>query len=250
MEIVTCALLTSPHGFPTRLGGVSTGSFASLNCAAFVGDAPKAVEENLMRLVHAVGVKHDTLLTVSQVHGSRVLQGRAASGGSSIGEGDALWTDVYSTSVGVFTADCLPILLEDPIAKRVAAVHAGWRGILADVVTCALHALEASGSNLTDVRVAIGPCIQRCCCEVNGDLPDRFQVAFGNGVLHRMPGTSRTHLDLPKAVELTLARAGLPDTHVARLPYCTVCDSRFYSHRRDGKTTGRHLSLICCSFAH
>lgn len=249
VELITSPLLSAVHGFPTRAGGVSQGPYSSLNCAASVGDEPSAVAENLTRLARAAGVEPGALVTVSQVHGDRVL--RAGPGGGAaprppIGEADAVWTDAPGTAVGVRTADCLPVLLEDPVGRRVAAVHAGWRGVIADIVTRTLEGLVAQGTRVGDVRAVVGPCIQRCCFEVDGDLPERFASAFGSEVVVPFAGKARRHLDLPKAVAIALARAGLPGDHVAALPHCTMCDARFFSHRRDRGHTGRHLSFITC----
>lgn len=249
MELITSPLLGVPHGFPTREGGVSEGPFASLNCAVSVGDAPAAVEENLRRLAAAAQVEPGALLTVSQVHGDVVLRAGAASGPDprpTLGEADGLWTDVPGTAVGARTADCLPILIEDRVGRRVAAVHAGWRGVIAGIAVRALEQLVAAGTRPGDVRVAIGPCIQKCCFEVDGDLPARFAAAFGDEVVVAVEGKAKRHLDLPRAVQLALGRAGLPAAHVAALPHCTMCDARFFSHRRDRGVTGRHLSFITC----
>lgn len=249
MELITSELLSVSHGFPTRSGGVSEGPFASLNCAASVGDAPAAVAENLARLARAAGVEPGALVTVSQVHGDVVLRAGAAGGPvprPPIGEGDGVWTDVPGIAVGVRTADCLPILIEDRGGRRVAAVHAGWRGVIANIAVRALEQLVAAGTRAGDVRVVIGPCIQKCCFEVDGDLPARFAAAFGDEVVVPVEGKARRHLDLPRAVSLALTRAGLSAAHVAALPHCTMCDARFFSHRRDRGVTGRHLSFITC----
>jgi len=251
MELITSALIRAPHGFPTREGGVSVGAFASLNAAVSVGDERAHVEENLRRLAQAAQVDLSRLLTVSQVHGDRVLQARpgGAPGVVSppLGEADALWTQEPGVAVGIRTADCLPILLEDPVGRRVAAAHAGWRGVLSEIAARTLEALEAAGSRAGDLRVAIGPCIQRCCFEVDGELPERFERAFGAEVVVRVPGKEKRHLDLPLAVRRTLVRAGVPEVQVEAIAACTSCDRRFFSHRRDRGVTGRHLSFITCS---
>jgi YfiH family protein len=161
-------------------------------------------------------------------------------------EADALWTDVPGTAVGVRTADCLPILIEDP-KGRVAAVHAGWRGVISEIVARTIELFVAKGASASELRVAIGPCIQSCCFEVDGDLPERFVDAFGSEVL--LAGRPKPHLDLPLAVRKTLSRAGVPSSHVVTLTQCTMCDERFFSHRRDRGVTGRHLSFITCGGA-
>ncbi|MBL8915645.1 MAG: peptidoglycan editing factor PgeF [Archangium sp.] len=242
MELLTASSLRSVHGFPTRAGGASTGAFASLNSSFAVGDDPAAVRANLEALARAAKVNVDQLFTVKQVHGDRVVSAAEAKSDT---EADALITRVPNTAVGVRTADCLPVLLEDRRTGAVAAVHAGWRGVIAQIVARAIKELIGDEGKPGDVHAAIGPCIQKCCFEVDGDLPERFSTAFGQDVvIAGSGGAGKTKLDLVRAVQVTLERAGIPSDHVASLPQCTMCDTRFFSHRRDQGITGRHLSFI------
>lgn len=224
------------------------GPLASLNSSFTVGDEPAAVTENLARIARAAEVEAPALLTVSQVHQDTVVRARAPGPGQPAAEADALWTDDARQAVGVRTADCVPILVEDRVGRRVAAVHAGWRGVLLGVLERTLRSLEAQGTRLEDVRLAIGPCAQKCCFEVDGPLPDQFAQAFGAQVVVPVPGKAKVHLDLPAALAVAAARLGVGPKAVAALPHCTMCDTRFYSHRRDRGVTGRHLSFITCRF--
>jgi polyphenol oxidase len=251
MELFRSKVINVPHGFPDRHGGVSEGPFASLNASVTVGDAPDAVAENLRRLAQAVGGAPGELATVHQVHGVTVLEATSAGQGSApvpLGEADAVWTRTTGLVVGVKTADCLPILVEDPVGRQVAAVHAGWRGVIGDVLGRTIDRLVGGGATVDALRVAIGPAIQACCFEVDGDLPQRFEAAFGSRVIRRVDGKAKVHLDLSGAVAESLRKRGVPDSHVDVLPHCTRCDERFFSHRRDAGLTGRHLSLIRCVF--
>ncbi len=240
MELLTASLITVPHGFPTRAGGVSAKPFDSLNSSRAVGDDPSAVTENLARLARSAQVGPGKLHFVKQVHGDRVVEAGASNADT---EADALFTGLPGTAVGVRTADCVPILIEDP-GGRVAAVHAGWRGVENEIVARTIERLVERGGELERLRFAIGPCIQRCCFEVDGDLPQRFESAFGGKVVVRSAQKVKPHLDLPLALQLTLTRLGVPARHVAVLPQCTMCDARFFSHRREHGVTGRHLSFI------
>lgn len=244
MELVRSPLLEAPHGFPTRAGGVSIGPYTSLNSSLIVGDAPEAVAENLRRLAQAARVAPGAILTVSQVHGDTVVKARVGTSP----DADAVWTDEPGQAVGVRTADCVPILVEDRVGRRVAAVHAGWRGVLNGVLARTLAVLEAQGTRLDDVRLAIGPSARACCFEIAGTLPDQFAEAFGPAVVVRLLGQPKVHLDLPLALGAALRKLGVPDGHVSVVPGCTMCDSRFFSHRRDRGLTGRHLSFITCRF--
>ncbi len=242
VELIRSKLITSPHAFPTRAGGVSLAPFSSLNTALTVGDEPAAVAQNLERLSAAFGATPKQLVTVHQVHGTTVLEATAAGQGV-LGDADAVFTRQAGLLVGVKTADCLPILIEDPKTGQVAAVHAGWRGVIGEIV---LRAIEKLGADPAGLNVALGPAIQACCFEVDGDLPSRFAAAFGDGVVRPQPGKAKVHLDLAWAVGRSLARAGVPESHVDVLPHGTRCDARFFSYRREEGRTGRQLSLIQC----
>lgn len=242
MDLLTSTRLRARHGFPTRLGGVSQGAFASLNASLTVGDAPDAVAHNLVLLARAAGVSPERLVTARQVHGVNVV--RAEPG--SPAEADALWTSEPGVAVGVRTADCLPVLFEDADRGLVAAAHAGWRGLLGGVLTGTVLALEAAGARRAQLAAAVGPCIRACCFEVDGDLPQRFAQAFGPEVVVAGARPGRVHLDLQAAARLELERAGVPARAIEVLAACTCCEPRFFSHRRDRGLTGRHLSFITC----
>lgn len=254
MELLRAAVLDVPHGFPTRADGVSTGPFASLNCALHVGDDPDAVRENLTRLAAAAQVEPGALHTVEQVHGEAILRvpDEWRGGGAPapvLGQADALVCATPGAAVGVRTADCVPVLLEDPVGKQVAAVHAGWRGVVAELLPKTIAALEATGASRKALRVAVGPCIRVCCFEVDDALAARFERAYGAAVIRREPGWAKPHVDLPAALDVQLDALGIPAAHRGAVAACTHCDARFFSHRRDQGRTGRHLSFITHAFA-
>jgi YfiH family protein len=240
MLFLRSGLLAVPHGFSLRQGGVSTGAFASLNLSEGVGDSPADVRENVRRLAEEAGCSAAHLVTVRQVHGDRVVRATP----SLVQEADAVWTQGGAgTWVGVKSADCVPVLLATADGRTVAAVHSGWRGTALRVVARAVEALVRTGAKASEVCAVVGPCIQACCYEVGGELAERFRLEFGAEVVR--DGGVRPHLDLAKAVRATLLSAGLSPHNVELQPACTACDaSRFYSHRRDGGLTGRHLAFI------
>lgn len=239
MDLITSRVLPVPHGFPTREGGVSTGAWASLNAGGSVGDAPAAVELNLALIAAEAKVPRDRLFGVTQVHGDAVVE---APVGSAV-QADAIWSGRAGDAVGVKTADCVPILIADPKGRRVAAVHAGWRGTLSEIAARTVETLVRAGSAPADLRVAIGPAIGACCYAVGEDLIAQFAARFPAEVC----GSGRT-LDLKRAVRVTLERAGVPHAQIDDLGLCTACDPRFFSHRRDKGHTGRHFSFIACCF--
>lgn len=226
------------HGFSTRMGGVSEGAFASLNLGRTVGDDPEAVAENVRRFATAIGADVDHLFEVSQVHGHTVARVSAQSEVLEVRriEADALVTGTSGAAVGVRTADCVPILIADRDRGAVAAVHAGWRGLVAGVIGAALEAL---GADSKAVVVAIGPHIRQF--EVGEDVAAEIAAACGPSVIvERSP---RPHADLARAARLQLTARGVRE--IDDVGGCTLRESaRFFSHRRDAGVTGRHLSAI------
>ncbi len=230
------------HGFSTRSGGVSLGPHAALNLGLAVGDLPDAVGENHRRLARAVGYDVERLFQTSQVHGAGVYTPQWDDQTKDVQacEADALVARTPGIAVGVRVADCVPVLLADRVTGHVAAVHAGWRGIVRGVVRAGLSALGATDSK--SVAAAIGPAIGPCCFEVDDEVAAELGAAAGDGIVLRQ-GNHRPHVDLWRAVEHQLHTLGVAD--VDTLGRCTVCDPvSFYSFRRDGAVTGRMLGVI------
>ena len=176
-----------------------------------------------------------------QVHGDKVVKPSAA--GRLPVEADGLLASP-PFGVGVLTADCVPILLADPVARAVAAVHAGWRGTLTNVIKHAVEALLREGAKLEQLQVALGPCIRPCCYQVGEDLLSDFVRAFGPGVAR--PGS---RLDLAFANKEHITSLGIPRANVDDLGECTRCARSgdmyvYFSHRRSGSAAGRQLSWI------
>lgn len=234
------------HGFSTRAGGVSPGSFASLNFGLKGGDSPDNVRRNLERLAALVGFDADRLFRVKQVHGSRVVEVRAGDDPRAVlvEEADALVSSAPGVTLGVVTADCVPVLLVDPQAPAVGVAHAGWRGLRAGVVQAAVERMgQLYGSAPTRLLVATGPCIGACCYEVGDEVAASFQGIPG-AVVPR-PGR-RPHLDLAVGVRHALVSAGVAVDRIAQpAGLCTHCQRElFFSYRRDGSVTGHHLSVV------
>jgi polyphenol oxidase len=236
------------HLFPTRHGGVSEGAYASLNLGGSVGDASESFEENMQRVARLVGTPRGSLYSVWQMHGREVIQVSRESNRKDISKqkADALITNVRGVGVGVRTADCTPILLFDPRSEAVAAIHAGWRGTVLDIVGATIEAMQrAYQTEACDLIAAIGPCIGPCCFEVGPEVVDAFAAKLPES-LWRGPGRSsgKATIDLYAANEAFLRGAGV--TQIDTLRVCTMCDpaQRFFSFRRDGEKSGRHLSII------
>jgi YfiH family protein len=210
--------------FSTRLGGVSVGSYQSLNLGRRTRDEPENVDENRRRLCEAVGVEPVRLALNRQVHGTVVNRAEA---GERTTDGDGLWTDEPGVPMLAFSADCLPIALARVNGRPgLALLHAGRLGLLDGIVQAGVAVLGGA------VAAIVGPGIGPCCYEVGEEIRAAYRVRFGPDVLQG------GNLDLWTAAECVLREAGV-DT-VQRLDVCTACDAeRFFSHRRDGPLTGR-----------
>lgn len=228
-----------PHGFTTRHGGASAGPFRSLNLSSTVGDDPARVEENWKRLRASTGL---AFARVRQVHGCRVVE--AGAGTAPVEEADAVTTATPGVAACVSVADCVPVLLADPRSGAVAAIHAGWRGTLAGAAAEAVRALvDRHGAHPGDLVAVLGPSIGPCCFEVDRDLATRFRDALGDTTATARNQGSR--VDLWRANALVLRDAGLSRRRIETVGRCTSCEERtFFSHRRDGGRTGRHVAFI------
>jgi polyphenol oxidase len=231
------------HGFSTRAGGVSEPPFESADFALLRD--PSRLRENLRRLGVAVGFRPEDLHQTRQVHGRVVVVADGEGEVMSTREADALVAEPRSGhAVAVRVADCVPVLLADPATGRVAAVHAGWRGVENGVVDAAvLH----MGGEASRFAAAIGPSIGACCFEVGADVGARIAKATDEAVVTRRAG-DKAFVDLRAAVRFQLRALGLADDAIEDVPRegaCTRCDAaRFYSYRRDGDASGRLVAVI------
>jgi polyphenol oxidase len=211
--------------FSTRLGGVSTGRFTSLNLGRRSGDDVARVDENRQRLCAEIGADPDLLSVNYQVHSALV---RRATRGERGVPGDGLWTDEPGVPLLALTADCLPVALARQDRPGLAVLHVGWRGLLGGIVEEGSRVLGGR------VRAAVGPAIGPCCYEVGPEVAGRFDRDL---VCDR-------RLDLWTAVERRLREAGCAE--VERVDLCTACNDRlFFSYRRDGKPHGGQGVLAC-----
>jgi YfiH family protein len=235
------------HAFLARTGGVSPPPFDSLNFAVKVGDTPGNVKENMARAAGALDLPLDKTVTVRQVHGSRVAVVDGAGELDPSTEADAVLTGAIGVPVGVLTADCLPVLLYDPVNGAVGAIHAGWRGTVGGVAAVAVANMrESFGSEPREIRAAFGPRIGPCCYSVNSDVLVEFESAFGPKARKFFTYNGELKCDLAEANKELLIRAGLE--HMDTVGPCTACDTaRFFSYRKEAGAygeTGRLLSFI------
>jgi hypothetical protein len=240
------APLACRHGFLGRTGGVSTGLYSSLNVGLGSGDDPAAVRENRARAARAVA-PDTVLVTVRQVHSARCLVAEPW-GDDARPEADALVTDRPGLLLGILTADCAPVLLEDAEAGVVGAAHAGWKGALGGVLEATVDGMEGLGARRDRLAAAIGPCIAQRSYEVGAVFRNRFlETDPESGAFFGDGPAGQPHFDLEGYAARRLALAGV--TRVTLLGMDTRADpARFFSYRRTtlaGEPDyGRQLSAI------
>lgn len=206
-----------------------------------------ALAENFRWQTHGFGTRLGNPIvgiTLRQIHSATVVNAHGLSDRAC--EGDALITDELDQSIGIRTADCVPILLLDSSRRALAAVHAGWRGTAAGIVERAIEALgDAFNSDPANIHAAIGPCIRACCYEVGGDVAQKFYPLFPEWA----QPTGKRRLDLPEANRRQLRATGVHLSHIYDCGRCTACEPDvFFSYRRQPEDPSRMVASICrCS---
>jgi polyphenol oxidase len=230
------------HGFPERVGGVSTGAWSSLNLGMRWGDDRAAVEENRARLARFAGYEPTQLQITRHVHGTAVW--RVGEPLPEPAEFDGLVCDRPGPVLGAFAADCIPLLFADPDAHIIGGAHAGWRGTVGGVATNVVARMVELGARADRVRVALGPSIGPCCFEVGAEVVEQFQTVLGSAPGMVVAGARKDHIDLRVAMRVQLERVGVRPEHIDDRPPCTRCEAeRFFSYRRDGQG-GVHMAYI------
>lgn len=238
------------HCFSTRYGGVSEGYLASLNLGVHRGDVPENVYRNYDILGQAVGFDPAHTVFTKQIHSDIVERVGKAQWGRGlyreVEEGcDGLVTNEPLTALTVFSADCTPVLLYDPVRKAIGAVHAGWRGTAMKIAAKAVLKMTGEfGSKPEDIRAAIGPCIGQCCFETHNDVPDAMLASYGAAAQRWIyPVGEKFRVDLKGLNALSLREIGVTQIDIAE--ECTACEpQRFWSHRRVGGERGSLAAVI------
>lgn len=238
------------HGFSTRLGGVSEGKFASMNLSFTKGDSYEPVMENHRRFAAAVGYPVERTVSTKQVHGDVVRIAAEEDCGKGLRqeidyECDALMTNVPELPLMILTADCCPILLHDPVAGVVAAVHAGWRGTALGIAgKTAREMCRVYGCKGENIRAAIGPCVGQCCFETGPEVAEAMIAGLGpEADEFCRPRGEKFYVNLKGINRRFLEKAGVQNISVT--DQCTACDTeKYFSHRRMGDDRGSLASVI------
>lgn len=244
------------HGCSTRLGGVSTGYYGSMNLGFKTGDDRENVMENHRRFAKAVGFDEKKLVLSDQIHKTVVRTVSAADAGkgivavSDIKGVDGLVTNDKDVVLMTFFADCVPLFFYDRVKQAVGVAHSGWRGTVQRMGRETVETMQREfGSSPEDILVAVGPSICRNCYEVSSDVADAFYHEFAKEWWDEIlvekdvdaSGEKKYQLDLWKANEIVLKEAGIPDENIQVSGLCTCCQNDvFFSHRA---TNGKRGSL-------
>ncbi|HEY0385475.1 MAG TPA: peptidoglycan editing factor PgeF [Pyrinomonadaceae bacterium] len=259
VRALVCAPLEAAgfaNGFSTRLGGCSPMPQDALNLAGFNEDAAENIYENRRRFLRLFAGDW-TLAACWQVHGTsvRVIDSIADAREplESLGESahcDALISQTPHVLLGVKTADCVPVILGDRRTGACAAVHAGWRGTLSEIIARALAEMSARyETRAADVLAAIGPAARACCYEVGGEVVEAFRQKFADAdELFSPTRDNHARVDLQRANRNQLCAAGVSAESIHLAPLCTMCRTDlFFSYRREKRLygrTGRLMSVI------
>jgi YfiH family protein len=237
------------HGFFTRNGGVSSGLFASLNCGFGSADDAGNVTENRGRVLDALGLARNRLVTCYQIHGTAVAAVDAVWTLDALPRADAMVTRQPGIALGILTADCAPVLFADAEAGVIGAAHAGWRGALAGVLEATVQAMTELGASPRRLCAGVGPCIAQASYEVGPEFPAPFLAQSPAHAAFFRPAPRAGHwlFDLEGYVAGRLERLGLQ--RIERSGGDTAAEAeRFFSYRRSclrqEPDYGRELSAI------
>ena len=237
-ELEATGIVTA--GITLRHGGVSRVPYASMNLAEHVGDDANAVSTNRKIFFKQSGLT--ALHYCRQIHSTRVIDvdHTASTVLKQHPEADALISAQTGVTLGIFTADCVPIFILDVATPAIGIAHAGWRGTFAQIAVNTLKQMQTRfGTLATNCEVHLGPSIQKCCYTVSPELLNQFTERFGSTI------REGTNLSLQTANTIQLTEIGLPAAAISVSPFCTACRTDlFYSHRAEAGQTGRMLSYI------
>jgi len=246
---MTSTNINITHAFTTRHGGVSRGIYESLNLAQRANDEQSNVKINYSILCQALGISTDNIVCSTQVHGTNVRivteDDRCWLFSPNNHQADALITSSPNVALTVFTADCVPILLHDPVKNVIGAVHAGWRSAIANITGITIEKMQKEyGCSPSDIKAAIGPCISNCCFETDSDVADAVRDAlpcfYSSCVTQK---NNKYMVDLKEINRIMLSNSGVTDIEIS--DECTSCLSdKYWSHRKTRGQRGSQAALI------
>lgn len=242
------------HAISSRLGGVSDQPFKSMNLAMHNGDIIEKVIDNRKLFCNAIEINYHNIVTAEQIHGDHIVyvnEEHIGKGSVSYEDAikgtDALITNCRNVPLMLFFADCVPVIIVDPIKKAIAVSHAGWKGTVKKIAQKTILAMEKNFQTQSqDCLIGIGPSIGQCCYEVDEVVVDEFKKEFKEKTdLCIKKYRNKWKLDLWMANKLQLMEIGVKEENIDCSNVCTSCNSDlFFSYRADHGSTGRIAAII------
>lgn len=237
------------HGFSTRLGGVSTGCWSSMNISTTRGDAPEHVAKNRELIARAIGVCEEDFTYTHQTHTTNVAVVEASDKGKHFAQTDGMITDVPGICLVTFYADCVPLYFVDPVKRVIGLSHSGWRGTVGKMGKVTVEKMaEVYGAKPENILAAVGPSICQDCYEVSEDVICQFRAVFSEElfpVLFYRKENGKYQLNLWEANRQVLLEAGVKEEHMAVTNLCTHCNPEIlFSHRVSGNRRGNLSAFL------
>ncbi len=243
------------QGFSTRIGGVSSGIYSTMNLTYGKDDKPGNVRKNFDIIGEALGISPERMVYSKQTHTCNILKADERHCGMGVTRGqeydniDALVTDKRNICLVTAYADCIPVIMADPVKKVIAAAHAGWRGTIGNIAGGVVEVMRRNyGSSPDDIRAFVGPGICVDCYEVSTDVAEEFRAVYSEGELELLLKAKQEQgkykLNLPMANVINLQNAGINMGNIHVADICTCCNSKnLFSHRATKGKRG-----IMCNF--
>lgn len=249
---LTAPHITARHAFTTRYGGVSEGIWSSLNLGENRGDVPEHVIENYRRVKEATGIPTDHMAFTRQVHGKVVRVATEADVHTLMTpvpyDADGLVTNIPGLAITCFIADCVPLLLHDPVHQVIGAIHCGWRSTVQDIMAEAVKQMETLGTDPADIRAAVGASIGACCFETGPEVPEAVYELLPDdhdGIVRPGDTPEKFYVDLREAIQRRLVQLGVKPENILVSGECTMCQTeKYWSHRATDGKRGHQAAMI------
>jgi len=232
------------HAFSTKKGGYSQSPYKGNNLAYHVNDHKETVYKNHLYFSEQLNYPLKRLVHMDQVHGDNIVVIDENSNLNDIPQCDAIMTNIKNTPLMVMVADCIPILIYDPVQDVIAAVHAGRAGTFSNILAKTLKMMQKTyASDYQDILVVLGPSMHQCCYEVGSEIN---KEAKRDGYKYAIKTENKHYyLGLEEIVRQQLKTLNIPKEHVEFSPYCTVCNTNlFYSYRAENSICGRFCGVL------
>ena len=231
------------HAFSTRLGGISTGNFATLNVVEKSGESDKNVEENLQRICEATEISKESIFSLHQNHSTKIkiINTKESKRTDEIYDGSI--TNVPGITLSTYHADCAPLFLIDPKTKCIGLAHAGWKGTVNNIAAEIVSKMSMNyGASPKDIICCIGPSIRNCCFEIKNDVSPYFEKIDKKLITNK---NGKMYADIAQCNKINLLNLGISNENIIISDICTKCNcDLLYSYRDQGKKHGNMIAMM------